>query len=445
MATAIIMPKLGVSMTEGIVAKWLKRDGETVEKDEPIATIVSKKVTYQMKAPASGILRVVAREKETRSVGTPIAFITAPGEALPEQYEIAPAPEPIMAAAPAAATTQSTRATSAAGKFVLASPAARRLAKEKGIDLATVAATGPDGMVTEADVLKHVQGDASRSATADVLATSAARKLAEERGINLSQIQGSGAGGRITEADVLSFLERRAEVSQREDEAATSGATVIPLSPMRRAIADNMVASLQQMAQLTLTMEVDVTELVKLRSQLKAEFDLTYTDLIVKAAAKALRRHPNLNATLIGDEIHQLQAINIGIAVALDDGLIVPVVRNADILTLEEIAQEARRLAQRARDGSITVDEVTGGTFTITNLGTYGVDGFTPIINPPEVAILGVGRIAERVVIYNDQIARRSIMVLSLTIDHRIVDGAPGAAFLQTMKEILENPYRLLI
>jgi pyruvate dehydrogenase E2 component (dihydrolipoamide acetyltransferase) len=191
--------------------------------------------------------------------------------------------------------------------------------------------------------------------------------------------------------------------------------------------------------------EVDVTELVKLREQVKADFDVTYTDFIVRAVAVTLKRHPIMNATLIGDEIHQLEFVHIGVAVALEDGLIVPVVRDADKKTVREIAREVRRLAEGARDGTLSVDEVTGGTFTITNLGNYGIDGFTPIINSPEAAILGVGRIAERVVIHDDQIARRKMTVLSLTIDHRLIDGAAGAEFMQSLTELLENPYRLLV
>ena len=271
---------------------------------------------------------------------------------------------------------------------------------------------------------------------------SAARKLAEQRGLKLAEIPGTGLGGRITEQDVLAF-EAQAQVPAPA--APPGAARVIPFVGMRQAIAEHMVESLHSMAQLTMMMEVDVTELVKLREQIKADFEVTYTDLLVKAVARVLRGHPILNATLVGDEIHQLESIHIGVAVALPDGLIVPVVRDADKRTVQEIAQEVRRLAQGARDGTLSVDEVTGSTFTITNLGAYGVDGFTPIINAPEAAILGVGRIVERVVVHDDQIARRKMMVLSLTVDHRLVDGAPGAEFMRSLKELLENPYRLLV
>lgn len=445
MATKIIMPKLGMAMKDGVLARWLKQDGDPVAKDEPVAVVMSKKITYTLTAPAAGVLRTVARPKETRVVGATLGFVAAPGEAIPEVEEAAPAAAAVVEVGPAAATVAVEATPARAGAaFVLASPAARRLARERGIDLARVAGSGADGMVTEADVRRFAEEGEKAEAPADVLATSAARQLALERGVKLAEVQGSGLAGRITEQDVLDFIQTR-EKASAPAEVLRPAARTIPFAGMRQAIAEHMVESLRTMAQLTLHMEVDATELVKLRSQLKAEFDLTYTDLLVKAVARALRRHPLLNAALIGDEIHLLEPIHIGIAVALDEGLIVPVLRDADKRTVQEIAQEARRLAQAARDGSLSVDEVTGSTFTITNLGSYGIDGFTPIINSPEVAILGVGRIVERPVVHENEIARRSLMMLSLTIDHRVVDGAPAAQFLGTLKELLENPYRLLV
>ena len=438
MAIKIIMPKLGMAMTEGIVAKWNKRDGEWVNKDEEIAVVMSKKITYKLKAPESGVLRIIVREKETRPINSVLAFITAPGEPVPAVEDVAPAAA-AAASAPAAPPP-------AKPGFVLASPAARRLAKEKGIDLAQVKGTGPDGMVTEVDVTHFIEEIAQATVPPEALATSAARKLAEQRGLKLAEIPGTGIGGRITEQDVLAFeAQAKSPAAAEPTELAKPEAQVIPFVGMRQAIAEHMVESLHNMAQLTMMMEVDVTELVKLREQVKGDFDVTYTDLVVKAVAKALKRHPMLNATLIGDEVHQLGSIHIGVAVALQDGLIVPVVRDADKRTVQEIAQEVRRLAQGARDGSLSVDEVTGSTFTITNLGTYGIDGFTPIINSPEAAIMGVGRIVERVVVHDDQIARRKMMVLSLTIDHRLIDGATGAEFMRSLKEMIENPYRLLV
>ncbi|MHB0868474.1 MAG: dihydrolipoamide acetyltransferase family protein [Chloroflexota bacterium] len=443
MAAKIIMPKLGMAMKEGVVAKWLKQEGDSVAKDEPVAVVMSKKITYTLTAPASGVLRIAARPKETRVVGATLAFVTAPGEAVPSVEEApVPAVEPAAIAAPAAAGREAPQV-QARATFVVASPAARRLAKESGIDLGLVLGSGVDGMVTESDVLRFVAERETLAAPAEVLATTAARQLARERGVDLAEIRGSGLGGRITEEDVLRVVEAREKAPEAAE--VRPAARTIPFTGMRQAIAEHMVESLHTMAQLTLQMEVDATELVRLRSQLKAEFDLTYNDLLVKAVAKSLRSNPLLNSVLIGDEIHLLEPIHIGVAVALEEGLIVPVLRDADRRTVREIAQESRRLAQGARDGGLSVDEVTGSSFTITNLGSYGVDGFTPIINSPEVAILGVGRIVEKPVIHENEIARRSTMVLSLTIDHRVVDGAPAAEFLRTLKELIENPYRLLL
>jgi pyruvate dehydrogenase E2 component (dihydrolipoamide acetyltransferase) len=217
----------------------------------------------------------------------------------------------------------------------------------------------------------------------------------------------------------------------------------VPFTGLRQMIAENMTASLQSTAQVTVTSEIDVTELVDLRERLKKDFDLTYTDLIVKGVTVALRKHPRLNAILDGEVIQPLEEINIGVGVALDEGLIVPVIRHADTLSVQEIGEALRRLAAKARSNSLEIDEISGGTFTITNLGAYGIDAFTPIINPPEMAILGVGRISEKVVVYRGEIARRMMMVLSLTFDHRLVDGAPAAAFVQTLGDVLSHPYLL--
>jgi pyruvate dehydrogenase E2 component (dihydrolipoamide acetyltransferase) len=436
MATPLVMPKLGLTMTEGTVVRWLKQDGQPVEKGEPIAVVMSKKISFEVKAPGSGILRHAARLKQTKPVGAPFAYITQPGEEVPVEAIYPPAVE----AAPGTAPAPASEGVAEKKAFVLASPAARRLAKEKGVELSLVQGTGSEGRVVEADIYRfleeQVAKEAAPAAEPEPLATPSAKWLARERGVDLSQVPGSGLGGRITEQDVEAFL-------ASQPTAAPIG--ILPFSGMRRAIAEHMLDSLHQTAQVTVTSEADVTDLVKLRSQLKAEFDLSYTDLIVKAVAKALKQHPRLNSTLIGDEIHLLSEINIGVAVALEDGVIVPVVRDANRKEVPEIAEETRRLVQGAREGTLSVDEVTGSTFTVTNLGAYGAHYFTPILNSPEVAILGVGRIVEKPAIYEGQIARRSYMALSLTFDHRLVDGAPAAQFLQTVVEILENPYRILV
>lgn len=431
MAVQIPMPNLGKAMKEGVVVKWLKEDGARVEEGERIAVVMSKKITLQVKATRSGILRHAARLKETKPIGAPFAYITEPGEEIP--VEVAP---PLgVKMAPAAASAPASGKVEEKKTFVLASPAARRLAKEKGVDLAEVQGTGPEGRVVEADIDRFLEEQAAKEAV-HPLATSSAKLLAREHGVDLNQVAGTGPGGRITEQDVAAFLAAQPTI-------APGG--IIPFSGVRQAIAEHMMESLHQTAQVTVTAEADVTDLARLRTQLKAEFDPSYTDLIIKAVAKALQQHPRLNSTLIGDEIHLLSEIHIGVAVALEDGLIVPVVRDADRKEVSEIADDTRRLAQGAREGTLTVDEVTDSTFTVTNLGAYGADYFTPILNSPEVAILGIGRIVEKPAIYEGQIVKRSHMALSLTFDHRLVDGAPAAEFLRTVVEILENPYRILV
>jgi pyruvate dehydrogenase E2 component (dihydrolipoamide acetyltransferase) len=378
MAVPVVMPKLGMAMTEGEVVKWLKDDGARVEKDEPVVQVMSKKITYEVKAPQEGVLRQAVAPRTKLPVGAVIGYILAPGEEMPG-IPTAPVPQAAEGAAGAAAS---------AGGEVLATPMAKRLAREHGIDLREVRGTGP--------------------------------------------------GGRIQESDVLAYLEQRRRAPAAPE--APPAARVIPFAGMRRAIAERMTESLQTTAQVTITTEADVTGLVEFLDRLKGQLDISYTAVVVKAVAAALRRHPLLNSTLVGDEIRLLDEINIGVGVALEDGLIVPVVRNADRLTLGEIDRELKRLTAAARAGTLTVDEVTGSTFTISNLGMFGVDAFTPIINPPEAAILGVGRIVEKPAVYRGQLTIRSLMTLSLTFDHRIVDGAPAAAFLRTLAGMLAQP-----
>ena len=450
MAKQVIMPKLGMAMKEGQIGKWSKADGESVTLEDTVAIIVTKKITYELKAPAEGILRHVVRAQETVPIGVLIGWVLAPGEAMPEVESGAISEAAAALAAAMGGTPVATKAAPAApaastakaapvqpGGFVVASPSARRLAREAGIDLALVPVKSGEGRVSEDDVKAYIE------ALQNVRITPAAKALAAEHGLDITRIQGSGPGGRIVEDDIQRLVNPPPPEPPAPAPAAApapKGAGV-PFTGLRQMIAENMVASLQGMAQVTVTSEIDVTELVDLRERLKKEFDLTYTDLIVKAVTVALRKHPRLNATLDGEVIQPLEEINIGMGVALEEGLIVPVIRNADKLSVQEIGAAVRSLAAKARSNSLEIDEISGGTFTITNLGAYGIDAFTPIINPPEMAILGVGRIIEKVVVYRGDIARRSMMVLSLTFDHRLVDGAPAAAFLQTLGDVLSHPY----
>jgi len=417
------MPQLALSMTEGTVGKWLKTEGETVQAGEPLVEVLTEKVATEIAAPASGVLqKIMVPEGATVPVDTVLAVIATGEEGATPTVGQQPAPAQTTAgeAAPGSAHAAPAPATEDRGR-VFASPAARRLAREHGVDLRQVRGTGPGGRIIMRDVLR------------------VAAELAERAAVAVAETARAAPTPPAPAAPTPAPA------------PAAPAARAIPLAGMRRIIAERMVQSRQTTAPVTLTVEVDMAEAVKLRQQLLGEWErthglrLSYTDLIVRAVAKALREHPRLNASLVGDEIRLHEEINIGVAVALDDGLIVPVVHQADRKSLLEIALAIRDLADRARRNALTPADVAGGTFTVTNLGMYGTDIFTPIINPPECAILGVGRIVERPAVREGQLVARPLIWLSLTFDHRIVDGAPAAQFLQRVQEILEKPYLLLV
>ena len=376
-------------MSDGTIVRWLKQEGDAVTQGEPLVEVEAAKVTSEVEAEVSGVLaRILVAEGETVPVRTPLCVIRAADEA--RASAAAPA-EPVVSAAGTPTPAPPAAAPQAVGQVM---PVARRMAKDHGIDL--------------------------------------------------SQVRGSGPGGRITVEDVQRVIATTARSAPSVPPASFTAGSVVSLTGMRGTIARRMHQSLQTSAQVTLITEADVSALVQLREELKQQFALTYTDLVVKAVALALKEHPRVNAWIEGEQLHLVQEIHIGVAVALDEGLIVPVVRNADRTSLREIAQETARLAQGAREGTLTREEVMGSTFSVTNLGMYGIDAFTPIINPPEVAILGVGRIDEKLVRTPQGAEWRNVMTLSLTFDHRAVDGAPAAAFLQSIGQRLEHPAVML-
>jgi pyruvate dehydrogenase E2 component (dihydrolipoamide acetyltransferase) len=436
LAVNVKMPKWGMTMKQGKVSKWFKKEGDSVEKGEALFEVETEKITNKVEAPASGILfQIVVSEGMTVPVGAIIGVIAEPGEQ-PERIEgleVAEAVEVAQASAevlaPASAEKPRER------KFVPATPAARRLAKEMGIDLALVQGTGPEGRVKEADVVKYHE---ERPPPPKI--TPLAQKIATQAGLDVSTITGTGDAGKITKEDV----ERALEIRTREEEEKPIQS--IPFSGMRKTIADNMYASLQNTAQLSSFTEVDVTEMVEFLDLVREEYKkdetvrISFTDIIILATCRALKRFPMMNSALVGDEILLFDAVHMGIAVALPEGLIVPVLRDADQKGLLQIARESRELARKAREGTLNVDEVTGGTFTISNLSMFEVDGFTPILRPPETGILGIGRLKEKPAVYKREIAIRSMMFLSLTWDHRIIDGAPANAFLETVARYLQHP-----
>ena len=425
MATEVVLPKLGLTQEEGTIVRWVKPEGSRVTKGEPLFEVLTDKATIEVEAPASGVLlRILVPEGSTAPVATPIAVIGEPGER--------------TAAAPASATVAAPAERSAAA---LASSAAASQPAASAIS------AGLAGIAPSSDGRVRV--------------SPRARVLAATHGIDLRALRGSGPDGRIIERDVQRAVESGA---RREGAAASGGSapamevgTARPAVPaavsarLRSLIARRMTESLQTTAQLTLTTEADMAEAARLRDEVGVELERrggarpTYTDLIVRAAAIALRDHPRLHARWTDAGVRLQPEIHVGVAVALDEGLVVPVVRHADRATLAQISAAVRDLSERARGFRLKPEEMDGGTFTVTNLGMYDVDAFTPILNPPEAAILGAGRVLRRPVAVGDRVEVRPMMALSLTFDHRVVDGAPAAQFLQRVKHVLEHPYLLLL
>ena len=373
MATKIVMPRLSLTMKQGTVVQWFKKEGEVVQKGEPLVEVLSEKVTYDVEAPESGVLRrILASEGSDVPVDQVIGIVAAVDELITEaEVSAPPAPTQEIEEVAAAISEPDT-----IRERILASPAAKRLAKELGVDLKQVKGTSPEGRIVEDDV----------------------RRLAEQT-----------LAPKVREA--------------------------IPLTGIRKTTAEKLALSARTAPHSTIIMEVDMTNAAKFHQ----ESQFSYTEMLIKAVAKALLDHPLLNATLNGDQIKVFEDVNVGVAVTTENGLIVPVIRNADKKSLSEISSVLKELVEKARRSKLAREDVIGGTFTITNLGMYGVDLFIPIINPPETAILGIGKVVEKPVAVNGHVTIKPSMQLSLVYDHRIVDGAPAARFLQTVKQVLET------
>ncbi len=448
MAVELKMLQMDQTMTKGKIGKWLVKEGDTVTEGQPLLEIETDKVVHEQESPTDGIIaQILAEEGTNVPVNAILAVIGAPGEEV-ERIEADTAPEQPVQAKP----EQPTPTPSPTADAPKASPAARQLAEQLAIDLTEVKPSGPGGRILESDVQRYIdlRGPAPSAETTRLKASPLARRLAKEHGVDLTSIAGSGPDGRIVRDDVLQVASTIPEVPTVETPAIQQPVEVIAMDGIRGIIAERMTLSLQTNASVTLHTEVDATAFVELRGMLNEklqarEVSLTYTDLLVKVVANALSEHPRLNATLTDEGIHLLREINIGVAVALEDGLVVPVIQNADKERLSEISGQVKDFAERARSNQLTPGELQGGTFTITNLGNFGIDAFTPIINPPESAILGVGRILKKPVVHNDEIVIRSMLTLSLTFDHRVVDGAPAAQFLQTVSNYIQDPYLLLV
>jgi pyruvate dehydrogenase E2 component (dihydrolipoamide acetyltransferase) len=435
------MPRLGWTMEVGRVVEWLKQDGEAVEAGEFIFSVESDKAVTEVEALDSGVLRIPPDPQigVELPVGAVLAYIAQAGEAVEFGASPTPAAAPVEAAS--AAVEAPVAASNGSNGAPAISPRAKRAAIKLGVDWTTLVGSGSTGRIRERDVLA---ASAAQPAPAPVRATPAVRRLAEEAGLDLGQIQPSRPGGRVTRADL-----RLAATRQPESEQVGA-----PLSSVRRLIGQRMSESAHTVAPVTLTTAADATDLVKVRELLRTELTKSgeavpsFTDLLARISALALLEHPEVNASLVNDTLVTHEAVHIGIAVDAPRGLLAPVIRDAHLKSVVMIAAESAPLIAAARAGTANADDLRGSTFTISNLGMFEIDAFTPIINLPEAAILGVGRIVAKPVVIDEEaetIAVRKMMALSLTFDHRIVDGAPAARFLQRIKGMIESPYAALM
>lgn len=406
MAVKVVMPKLGLTMKEGTVSKWLKQEGDIVKKGEPLLEVSTDKINNDVESPGAGTLRkILVPEGQKVPVSALVAVLADEGEDIADILSSAPGTSEPASPAKTAET-----------------PAAK--------PAPAAAATG------------------GREPGEKIKASPVAKKLAEEKGIPLEKIQGTGPKGRITKEDVENYVPAP-EAAAGAVMAAGDGVPVegVPLEGLREIIAQRLQESWQQAPHVTITREVDVSTLKQLKETLKASMDLriSYTDMLIVLAARVLLKHPDLNGQFADGLRYRQPGVNMGVAVALPDGLMVPVVKNVHQKTMTAIHEELADLSQKARFNRLTGEELTGATFTLTNLGMAGVDMFTPIINPPECAILGVGRMVDKPVYVGEELQRRPMMWLSLSFDHRVVDGQAAALFLTDLDRAIQQPAMVLV
>lgn len=477
MATEFLMPKLGLTMEEGTITEWLVADGDEVRSGAPLLVIETDKTETEVESAGSGRISIEAAVGETFACGERIGWILDDGEdapaGSPAPTAAAPAPASPAAHAPASApapapVAPAARAVAATlpGGRIIASPLAKRLASERNIDLSTVAGTGPGGRITSEDLEGVTASPPAAERVGDVAssghvpATAAARQLADLLGVDVVAVSIEPSDGRATRETVAQYV--RAMLDDRTAPAPTTApkpvaptaapaalppalqtpTSVTPMRGMRGTIAKRMHESLQSMAQLTLNMDADLDAVVADREARKTSGSAPgYTDYVIAAAARALVVHPYVNSQITDDGLALLPEVHVGMAVALDDGLIVPVIAGTTGRDLADLSSETTRLAEAARSGSLELTDLEGGTFSVSTLGMYGVDGFTPVINPPNTAILGVGRLRDDLVLDPDgNVTTTKRMTLSLTWDHRAFDGAPAAEFCRTICTLLQDP-----
>jgi len=425
---------MGMTMEEGVVSEWLVDEGAEISKGQEILEFETDKINARVEAPADGLLGgVVAQSGDAVKVQGLLAWVLEAGETAPAEDPDPPGGGPASETEPAAPVPQ----------VPVAAPATQAPPQTPVAEASVVTATNP--VVQAPNIGSRVK------------ASPLAKRVARELGIDLVAVVGTGPGGRIIEQDVVNASKAPAAVAPSTTPTVAPVAvpelpagSVLPMAGVRRVIADRMQQSLQQSAQVTLVAEADARRLHDLRTELAARheatlgFRISYNDILVRICAQALREHTRANASIVGDEIHLHDVVHVGLAMEAGTDLVVANVKHADRKTLVEIANDIHSLVVRARSDGLGLDDITGGTFTITNLGAYGIDAFTPVLNPPEAAILGVGALREKAVADDGQVVAQLSMTLSLTFDHRVLDGAPAARFLARIRELIEQPYLLL-
>jgi pyruvate/2-oxoglutarate dehydrogenase complex dihydrolipoamide acyltransferase (E2) component len=459
-AVEVLLPKLGLTMETGLIEEWLVPPGTPVKPGDLLLRLATDKVDVEVEAEGAGLFHPAVESGVELPPGALIGWLLEAGEEVPSGAAALEAPPPPHIPAEAKTPVVGEPGALTRTGRLFASPNARRVARERGVDVAELNGTGPGGRIITADVLDAASGGPGPAPAgpgpAPTVVSPLVRRDAAAVGVDLGTVMPTGPGGKVLRSDVLAAAKQAppaaaaAKLAPVGAAPAAAAAQVIPLTGMRGVIATRMHASLQEMAQLTLGTEAVMDAAVALRAQLKEQWPQagipvpTVTDLVVRAAALALREHPRLNASVHDNAIHVHPEINVGLAVALEDGLIVPVVKRADQLPVSAIAAESRRLAQGARTGRLALTDLEGGTFTVSTLGSYGIDFFTPVITPGQVAILGVGRLHDSVRWEGTVPVRTQVLTLSITFDHRAVDGAPAADYLRSVVSRLANPLSLL-
>ena len=431
MAKDVIMPALGMAQETGTLLRWFKSAGDSVTKGEPLMEIETDKAAVEIEAPASGtLMNIIAWEGDVIPVGQRIALILAPGES---EVDI-PAPSSPVPVSSSQADSQPKPAT--------ATPVAARLLAEHNLDLAKIKPNG--GQVRKEDVLAYLDTQKKSVSSTRVLASPKARKLAKENGLDIAAVKGTGPDGAVLASNVQALIDQPTAVAVSYSQGSTT--TELATSRVWKVMADRLTQAWTTIPHFYLIREANASRLIAWREKVQKNSaeKITFTDLLVKLTAAALKKYPRLNASWINNGIVLNQDINVGLAVAVDDGLLVPVIHHAEEMTLSQLAVRRAELVKRAQAGKLSLYDLSGGTFTISNLGMYGVDAFNAIVNPPQAAILAVSRIADRVVPVDGQPAVQPMLTFSLSCDHRVVDGARGAQFLQTLAEMVEEPLMML-